>query len=122
MGLWLLQTQSALEIYGIVYIENGTESVSLPCGEVPQYVHGIQWEMDKSNTWEKIMKSYPSKPSGRPKYFNCYTKDKYAISDSKNTSLIVKHIDISDTGLFRCNTIGEDEDYGYIILLQVVGK
>ena len=121
MGLWLLQTLLALEIHDTVYTENGTETVHLPCGEIPQYAHGIQWKMNKSNAWKKILKFYPSIPDGLPKYFN-YTKDKYAISDSINTSLVVKNIDISDSGLFKCNSIGEKVDYGYIILLQVVGK
>ena len=122
MCLWLLQTLSAVEIHDTVYMENGTESVHLPCGEISQYAHGIQWEMNKSNAWKKILKFYPSIPGGLPKYFNYFSKDKYAISDSINTSLVVKNIDISDSGLFRCSIIGEEVDYGYITLLQVVGK
>ena len=122
MGLWLLQTPSTLEINDTVYTKNGTDSVCLPCGEVPQYAHGILWEIDKSNPWKRVLKFFPSIPGRRPKYFYNYTKDKYGIIDSQNTSLVVKNTDTSDTGLFRCSTIGEDEDYGYITLLQVVGK
>ena len=122
MGLWLLQTPSALEINDTVYTKNGTDSVCLPCGEVPQCAHGILWEIDKSNPWKRVLNFFPSIPGRPPKYFYNYTKDKYGIIDSKNTSLVVKNTDTSDTGLFRCSTIGEDKDYDYITLLQVVGK
>ena len=108
-------------VNGIVYTENGTESVYVPCGEASD-VYGIEWEIKTSSEWTKILKFYPDIPGERPKYFNNYTEDKYAISDSINTSLEVQNIDISDTGLFKCRTIGQGVDYSYITLLQVVGK
>ena len=120
-GLCMLKTISALDT---LYTENGIESTYLPCGDVPENVPRIEWEKYESNGWRKILKFNPNTYGQRPwtKYFYNYTKDKFGISDSINTTLVVKHIDISKTGLFRCRTVGGDVDYSYTTLLQVVGK
>ena len=122
-GLWSLETLSALDPYkdanGTCYTENGTESFHLPCGEVPDNVHGIEWQMYKFNKWRRILKFTNGE---QPKNFPNYTEDKYGVSDSDKTTLVVRHIDISESGLFRCRTVGTDIDYSYTTLLQVVGK
>ena len=57
-GMWLLQTSLSLEIerHETVYIKNGTNSVDLPCGEVPVDAIVIHWFIEKENQIEKVLK------------------------------------------------------------------
>ena len=109
-------------VNGTVYIENGTKSVHLPCGDIPENAYGIEWEMYKSQAWKRILKFYLIQHDQDLNHFYNYDTDKYGISDSDNTSLVVNNINISDIGLFRCRTVGEYEDYRFTTFLQVVGK
>ena len=122
----LLAMPSAMFDDGIdetVYIEKGAASVILSCGNLPQDAIAIEWLTDKYSGFEKIMKFYYKTPNSVPRYSNHYTADKYDIDESVNTSLVVKNINLSDDGLFQCDTIGGAGDaYSYITKLQVVGK
>ena len=110
------------EINKTVYIENGTASVHLSCGKVPQSAITIEWFTDRNNEWNKILKFYHKNPSNSPEYDDFYTKDKYGL-ESLNASLVIKNIEISDDGLYQCGTArGAKEAYKYTTKLQVVGK
>ena len=125
MSLWLLQKASATESDGIndtVYIENGTESADLQCGEVPSNAIAIEWYLYKTDQLIRILRLNKNTPNRIPEYYNGYTADKYGISESMNTSLVVKNIQLSDTGLFSCGIIGRSWAYGNYTILQVVGK
>ena len=110
MGLWSLQIQSAVEFDektpDTIFVKNGTESLDLPCGEISEDVIGIEWFMYKSYYLIKILKFYHTTSDTSPIYYNGYTANKYGISDSVNTSLVVKRINLSDTGWFTCRTVG----------------
>ena len=106
----------------IVYIENETESAELSCGEIPENAVAIYWSVKNSSQWRNILRFYPTKPSINISYYAGYTADKYGISKSVNTSLVVKGIDLSVTNLFRCSAGGLASGYGYISLLKVKGK
>ena len=126
MGLWLLQTVLAAEVDDhiniTVHIYNGTESVNLSCGEVPEHTTGIEWLMNKFNGWQRILKYHHSKPDRLPEHYATNSRDKYDISDSVKTSLVVKNIELTDTGLYKCRTRGGSLVYSYTTLLRVVGK
>ena len=127
ISLGLLVTLSTVEsveqfkINKTIYIENGTESVELPCGEVPQSSVAIEWFIRKSNEWRKLLKFYHLNPSdsSNPRYFN--DSSKYDISKSVNTSLVVKDINLSDTVMFKCGSLGGHFNHSYTTMLQVVG-
>ena len=122
----MLQTLSAAEVdEGItttVYTYNGTESINLSCGEVPEQATSIEWYIDKLNEWQRILKFYHNKPDRPPEHYNSYSKDKYDISESVKTSLLVKKIDFTDTGLYKCRTRGGPLFYSYTTWLKVVGE
>ena len=128
ISLGLLVTLSAVEsveqikVNKTVYIENGTESVELSCGEVPQSAVAIEWFIRNSNEWRKLLKFYHLNPSDsiNPRYFN--DSSKYDICKSVNTSLVVKDINLSDTVLFMCGLLGGPFNDNYTTMLQVVGK
>ena len=128
ISLGLLVTLSTVEsveqfkINETIYIENGTESVELSCGEVPQSAMAIEWFIHKSNEWRKLLKFYHinSSDSSNPRYFN--DPSKYDISKSVNTFLVVKNINLSDTVLFMCGSLGGHFNHSYTTMLQVVGK
>ena len=126
LDLWLLQTASAIEIHNdinaIVYIDNGTESADLSCGKVPENATAIEWFLQNSEEWEMILKFKHMTPGSVPQNIVTYKRDKYGITDSVHTSLVIKNIDISDIGLFQCITKGTDMAYTYTTLLKVVGK
>ena len=105
-----------------VTIENGTEFIEMTCGEGPKNEVAIFWSVLKSDQWSNIMKFYPKTPSKKILYYSGYTAEKYGISKSVNTSLVVKDINLEENGLFRCSSGGEGQGYSYITLLQVVGK
>ena len=82
---------------GTVFIENGVESVELPCGEVPKNAVAIQWSTFKSHEWRNILRFYPTThpttlfkdfwpdpPSGlvTPKYFFSYLEHGISCGDS----------------------------------------
>ena len=101
-----------------VYIEDGAASAELSCGEVHQSVLAIEWFIKESDEWRKVLKFYHT-TTGSPRYFN--DSAKYDISESVNTSLLVKNIKPSDSALFKCGSIG-NSTYERYIKLQVVGK
>ena len=128
ISLGLLVTLSAVEseelikVNKTVYTENGTESVVLSCGEVPKSAVAIDWSIHKSNEWQRLLKFYHINPrnSSNPQYFS--DSSKYDISKSVNTSLVVKNINLSDTVLFMCGSLGGPFNHNYTTMLQVVGK
>ena len=126
MVLWMLKitsdSVSAQYINDTVYIENGTESTQLSCGENPQNWFAIYWSKYKSDEWSDILKVYPNRPSKKIAYYEGHTAKKYAITGSLNTSLLVKNLDLSDTGLFRCRSAGGGVVYSYITLVKNVGE
>ena len=123
-----MQTPLAEELDGeideTIYIKNGTDTVDLSCGEVPPNALGIEWFLYKSNNFKikMILKVHRNKFSRYPKYYKGYTADKYGISKSVNTSLVVKNIELSDTDNYTCSTTGGAVDHKYTTSLQVVGK
>ena len=126
MVLWLLQIPSVVgaveeDINETLYIEIGAKSVELSCGEVPE-ASAVEWNMNKSNEWKKILKFYHAKAGKEPAYYNNYTQEKYDIGASVNTSLVIKNIQFSDRCLFICETVGGPVAYSYTIQLEVVGK
>ena len=125
MGLWLLQTASAVavpekDIDRTVSVFSGTESVDLPCGEIDN-PYAIEWRIKKPDGWTKILKIYKSDD---PEYYEEYNADKYGISESADTAIKVKNIDASafTSQLFRCDTPGSSQDYIYTTRVMVVGK
>ena len=112
MGLWLLQTHSAVasdaKIINKYYIKNETEPVDLPCGEVSDDVIAIEWSLHKSNKMKKILKFYHTTPGSSPRYYNGYTAENYTINEFMNTSIVVQRIDLSEVDWFTCRTIGGD--------------
>ena len=127
MTLCVLLTISSVvsdeEIDETVYIENGTASVILSCGEIPQNSVAIEWFINKPSGFEKILKFYYTIRNMVPRYPGPYTKDKYDIDESVNTTLVVKSIELSDDGLFQCGIVGGTGNaYSYTTMLQVVGK
>ena len=123
--MYLLQT-SAAEPYtdanNTVYTDVGAESVDLSCGEVPKNAGSIQWSVKKSKEWERILKFDHNNTNTAPRYYNSYSAEKYKISESVHTSLVVKNIELSDVGLFQCITRGAHVTYSYTTSLKVVGK
>ena len=126
MSLCLLLTLSAVEsddklkINKTVYIENGAASVDLSCGDVPQSAVAIEWSIEESNGWNKLLKFYHTNSEISTKLYN-YTK--YNISESVNTSLAVKNIKLSDSTLFKCGIVGgPNKNHETFTMLQVVGK
>ena len=122
MGLWILQTPSAVEhgeyINCTVYIDTETESIDLPCGEVPKNAAAIHWSTF-TYFWESILIFYPLAPNGTILFSKDFNADNYGINQS---SLVVKNIELSKTSLFRCRATGYQRDYIYTTRLQVVGK
>ena len=116
--LTLSAVESNKETYGTVYIENGTTSVQLPCGEVPPSALGIKWFAKKHNGWFLLLRFYHN-ISGRFDYFR--NAAKYDISESVNTSLVVKRMKLSDSILYKCAFLEPPTPYRYT-MLQVVGK
>ena len=126
MSLCLLLTLSAVEsddkikINETVYIENGAASVDLSCGEVPQSAVAIEWFIKESDGWNTLLRFYHTNSEISTKFYN-YTK--YDISESVNTSLLVKNIKLSDSTLFKCGIRGGSKNiYETTTMLQVVGK
>ena len=123
MSLCLLSTLSAMrpdeKINDTIYIENGATSVNLSCGEVPQSAVAIDWFIYKSGEWVKLLKFYHTKSMIRHYSSN---KTKYDISESTNTSLVVKNIKLSDSFFFMCGSAGGPILYSYMNTLHVVGK
>ena len=126
LGVWLLQITSAIEtdngINDTIYIDNGTESVDLSCGKVPPSATAIEWFLHNSKEWQMILKFEHIKLDTVQQNAANYSRDKYDISESVPTSLVIKNIDLSDIGLFKCVTKGTVMAYSYTILLKVVGK
>ena len=122
--MWLLQTSLSLEIqpHETVYIKNGTNSVDLPCGEVPVDAIAIEWFIRRENEIEKVLKLYPHIPGRVLKSFYGYTPDKFDISECVNTSLVVKNISLSDSGHYICVAYDGLNHSRHITLLLVVGK
>ena len=123
MAVWLQQTQSVLKYDGKlnekVYKKNGMETVDLSCGKVPESFVAIEWARYISNQSTKILKIYNDTTE---KHYDGYTSSKYSISETEPTSLLIKNIEISDTGYYICHTVGEQVGYKYTTLLHVVGK
>ena len=121
MSLSLLLTLSTIEsdeeINKTVYIEKGSVSVDLSCGEVPQAAIAIEWFIYKRDEWVKLLKFYHNHKS---KYSNS-DYSKYGISEAVKTSLVVKNIELSDSALYQCGSVGGIL-YSHTTLLQVVGK
>ena len=121
-----MHTTSAVEheeyANGTVFIENGVESVELPCGEVPKNAVAIQWSTFKSHEWRNILRFYPTTLERPLLYYGGYTADNYGISESVNTSLVLKDIDHSENSLFRCITAGGGLAYSYTTMIKVVGE
>ena len=109
------------DIDATVYIYNETTSVEISCGGIPRIAIAIEWKIKKMDGWKRILKI---NSSGHPKYKEEYSADKYGISESTQTSLVVKNIDYSTfvSQLFRCETLGDSLPYSYTTLLVVTGK
>ena len=122
----MLQTPSTVAAYqdvnNTVDVQNGAKSVALSCGEVPKDAAAIEWYSYKKNEWKNILKFYHNTPDTSPEYYPGYTRDKYDISGSMHTSLLIKHIKMSEFGLFKCSTTGGSMSYSYTTLLNVWGK
>ena len=105
-----------------IYINNLTESVDLPCGEDVENASAIYWSIfnEWKFEWEKILKMSPTSTDIHP-YENKNT-NRYGISESVNTSIVVKNDRLSENNWFRCTTSGEGPAYSYTVLLKVVGK
>ena len=121
--LWMLYTTSyehTEDINATVWTEKGTESLDLSCGKVPEETTTIMWFR---GTYElkKILKIY-FKTDPLLQYYNNYSRDKYGISIPMYTSLVVKNIVPSDTGVFKCTAYGRILDYSYTTLLMIMGK
>ena len=109
------------DVNEIIYVENGTESVDVPCGKVPEKATAIEWFIKKSNQWSRIMKVYHTESRESQNPYIGHNGDKYEISESLNTYLLVKDINFSDNSLFKCSATGRSL-YSHITLLNVVGK
>ena len=122
----MLQTTFAVEtaqvINDTVSTYSCTKSVELSCNGVPENATGIEWFIKVSNEWVKILKFYPTEPEKSPDHYNNYSRDKYNISEVVKTSLVVKNVELSDNGFFKCSTRGGSLDYKYFILLKIMGK
>ena len=125
MGLWLLKTTvsvSSNDDINDVYANAGVESIELSCGDVPENATLIDWNIKKSDEWKMILKFEHIKPGTAAEYYYNYSQEKYDISESVHTSLVVKNVQLSDTGLFNCKTRGASQAYSYITSLKIVGK
>ena len=124
--LWLLLTLSSVElgvvISDTVYVVNGTESVDLSCGEVPDNANAIEWFMYRSGKNIKIFKYYHKTPGRIPKYYSGCTAEKYDISHSGNPSMVLKNIKLADVDHYICVAIMGVGSHMHTTLLQVVGK
>ena len=107
-------------INATVYKENGAQSLDLSCGKIPDKAVAIEWYIKRSNVWRRILKFYHKKQNTSPEYSYGHTEEKYGISQSIHTSLSIRNIEVSDSGLFLCATVGRL--YKYTTLLIVVGK
>ena len=125
----MLKTTSAVEkndeVNATVQIKNGTESINLSCGEVPEYHLIATWFRVYKFNSEKDLKKILKIQCNKPDSLKCgknVTTDKYAVSELTNTSLILKNINLSDTDHYRCQSSGTTDLYAYTTLLEVVGK
>ena len=114
----LSAAESDEETYETVYTKNGATSVQLPCGEDAHSALGVEWFAKERGKWLQLLRFHLNNP-GRSDYFKDAAK--YNVSESVNTSLVVKKLKPSDSLLFRCAFIGTPTPYRYI-MLQVVGK
>ena len=105
-----------------IYIDTGTESLELSCGEDLWNAVTVYWSICKSDEWIKILKFYPQTPSVPTYYYEEYTADKYDISESVNTSLVVKNAELLENNLFRCTPFGEGLNSIYTTLLKIGSK
>ena len=124
MSLCVLLTLSAMEsdekTNKRVYIENGSASVELSCGEVSESSFAIEWLMYTGVDWLKLLKFYHTN-SDRSNYSNS-NYNKYGISESVNTSLVVKNIKLWDSALYQCGSLGGSITQTHFTRLEVVGK
>ena len=124
LSLWVLQTLSApcyhADLDVIVSVENGTESVELPCGDIPSDC--TWWFMDSSNGWKLIFDHDHKKMNQTPRYYNGYSADKYETGKTADTNLVIQNIEPSDSHLFRCIAKTGGLGYSNTIMLQVKGK
>ena len=121
--LWMLHTTSVeLNKYvnATICVEPGRDLLDISCGKVQEKITSIEWFM-KTSERKRILKYY-FKPEKRLLYYNKYGRDKYDIRVSANTSLVVKNIVPSDTGVFICTANGETMNYSYTTLLTNMGK
>ena len=105
-----------------IYIENGTESVDLACGEDLENAVTIYWSILKNKEWKKILKLYPNTSIKPTLYEKENTTDRYGISESVNTSLVIKNTDLLENNVFRCTTLGDGLNNIYNTLLKIGGK
>ena len=126
MALWVLKVASSVsadqDVNNTVDVHNGAKSVVLSCGKVPKDAAAIEWYSYKTNEWKNILKFYHNIAGTSPEYYSGYTDEKYDISGSMHTSLLIKHIKMSEFGLFKCSTTGGSMSYSYTTLLKVWGK
>ena len=125
IGIWFLQTPPVLgftlEINDTVLAKNGTKAVNLSCGEVPQNTFAIEWFMYKNNQMKKILKFYMTINGTTSRFYNNYPADKYGISASEKTSLVIKNIELRDIDCYVCVAIWGG-GYVYTTMLEVEGK
>ena len=122
MAVWLQQTQSMKfdgKLNATVNKKNGTKTVDLSCGAVTDSFVAIEWARYISKQSKRILKIYNNTTE---KHYNGNTSSKYGISETEPTSLLIKNIEISDTGYYICHTVGAQVEYKYTTLLHVVGK
>ena len=124
--LLLLLATSAVEpeddINNTVCIDNETESVDISCGNVPETATTIEWFITTSNGWKRIMKVDHTESGEFQRRNIGHNEDKYDISESLNTYLVVRNIRLSDNNLFKCSATGRSHTYTYTTMLKVVGK
>ena len=122
----MLHATAAVEpedyINSTVYVDYGVQSVELTCGEVPKNAVAIQWSTFKFHEWKNILRFYPTTLERPLSYYEGFTADNYGISESVNTSLVVKDIGHLEKSLFRCITVGKGQPYSYTTLIKVVGE
>ena len=106
-------------INATICVKTGRDSLDISCGKVPEEISAIEWFI-KTDERKRILKFYLN--DKLLQYHSNFSRDKYDIRVPANTSLVVKNIVPSDTGVFTCIANGGTMDYSYTTLLKVMGK
>ena len=106
-------------INATICVETGRDSLDISCGLVPKEITAIEWFI-KTYDRKRILKFYFNEKLLQ--YHNKFRSDKYDIRLPANTSLVVKNIVPSDTGVFTCIANGGTMDYSYTTVLKIMGR